>query len=217
MKLQKNIRKTITTVLGTLLFLTTIPATAQSDIDTLMKVSENAIDKVIKYKSKDSVAMDLTSRKAYLFGDGSIDYDSMLLNAERIVVDFDQQTLQAHGITDTAKNIVGRPFFKQGGSEYHADTITFNYSTKKGIINGVITQEGEGFLHGHKVKKINDSVMYLSGGSYTTCNYAHPHFTPLRLLPHYAYPPVRSTHPFLRMDELSRILPQRWRLLLCHQ
>ena len=176
MKLQKNIRKTITTVLGALLFLTTIPATAQSDIDTLMKVSENAIDKVIKYKSKDSVAMDLTSRKAYLFGDGSIDYDSMLLNAERIVVDFDQQTLQAHGITDTAKNIVGRPFFKQGGSEYHADTITFNYSTKKGIINGVITQEGEGFLHGHKVKKINDSVMYLSGGSYTTCNYAHPHF-----------------------------------------
>ena len=26
------------------------------------------------------------------------------------------------------------------------------------------------------MKKLNDSVMYLSGGSYTTCNYAHPHF-----------------------------------------
>ena len=154
----------------------TAAAQSDSDIDTLMKVSENAVDKVIKYNARDSVAMDLSSRQAHLYGDGSIDYDSMLLKAERIVVDFEAQTLTANGLPDTAEHVVGRPYFKQGEAEYHADTITFNYNTKKGIINGVITQEGEGFLHGHKVKKINDSVMYLSGGSYTTCNYAHPHF-----------------------------------------
>ena len=154
----------------------TAAAQSDSDIDTLMKVSENAVDKVIKYNARDSVAMDLNSRQAHLYGDGSIDYDSMLLKAERIVVDFEANTLTANGLPDTAEHILGRPYFKQGEAEYHADTITFNYNTKKGIINGVITQEGEGFLHGHKVKKINDSVMYLSGGSYTTCNYAHPHF-----------------------------------------
>ena len=151
-------------------------AKAQSDVDTLMPISANAIDEIIKYRATDSVAMNLDTRKAFLYTDGSIDYQSMLLQANRVVVDFDRQTLQAHGTLDTAGNTIGRPYFKQDDAEYHADSITFNYNTQKGIIQGVITQEGDGFLHGRKVKKINDSVMYLSGGSYTTCNYAHPHF-----------------------------------------
>ena len=152
------------------------PALAQNDIDTLAHVSRNGVQSIIKYQAKDSVSMDLKSRQASLYSDGVIDYDSMLLRADRIDVDFDHHILRAHGTLDTADKVVGRPFFKQDGTEYHADTIAFNYDTKKGIIQGVITQEGEGFLHGHKVKKINDSIMYLSGGSYTTCNYAHPHF-----------------------------------------
>ena len=153
-----------------------LSASAQRDIDTLARVSPNAIKSTIKYKAKDSVAINLDTRHAFLYTDGSIDYDKMLLQADRVDVDFENQVLHAHGTTDTAGNIAGRPYFKQDDAEYHADTITFNYSTQKGIIQSVITQEGDGFLHGNKVKKLNDSVMYLSGGSYTTCNYAHPHF-----------------------------------------
>ena len=65
-----------------LLLLVSFPVAAQRDIDTLMRVSRDAVDKVIKYKAKDSVAMDLTTRRAYLYSDGSIDYDSMLLKAD---------------------------------------------------------------------------------------------------------------------------------------
>ena len=151
-------------------------AEAQHDIDTVLRISPDGVESVIKYKANDSVAMDLSSRRAILYGDGSIDYDGMLLRADHVEVDFERHTLHAHGSPDTAGNTIGRPFFRQDGTDYHADTITFNYDTKKGIINSVITQEGDGFLHGNRVKKINDSVMYLSGGSYTTCNYAHPHF-----------------------------------------
>ncbi|MBP3763823.1 MAG: LPS-assembly protein LptD [Bacteroidales bacterium] len=168
--------KLLKSILLTLLLLVAAPSVAQTDIDTLMRVSRNGVKSVVKYHAADSVAMDLSSRRAILYHDGSIDYDGMVLQADRIEVDFDRNTLHAHGTPDTAGNTTGRPFFKQDGTDYHADTITFNYNTKKGIINGVITQEGEGFLHGNRVKKINDSVMYLSGGSYTTCNYAHPHF-----------------------------------------
>ena len=141
-----------------------------------MRLSDNPVKEIIKYKARDSVAMDLTTRRAYLYGEGDIDYEDMKLKADRVEVDFNKQTLHAHGTADSAGEVAGRPYFKQEDAEYHADTITFNYGSKKGIIQGVITQEGDGYLHGHKVKKINDSVMYLSGGSYTTCNYAHPHF-----------------------------------------
>ena len=162
-------------ILLLLLFVPLFNVFAQTDIDTLMPLSSNSVKEVVKYKARDSVAIDLSSRRAYLYTDGAIDYEKMLLRADRVVVDFDKQTLHAHGTNDTS-GVRGRPFFKQDEAEYHADTITFNYNTQKGIINGVITQEGDGFLHGERVKKINDSVMYLSGGSYTTCNYAHPHF-----------------------------------------
>ena len=151
-------------------------AVAQTDVDTLMRISPNAVDELVKYKARDSVAMDLQSRRAFLYSEGKIDYGDMKLEADRVEVDFGKQTLHAYGTTDTAGEVVGRPFFKQDDDEYHADTITYNYNSQKGIIQSVITQEGEGYLHGEKVKKLNDSVMYLSGGSYTTCNYAHPHF-----------------------------------------
>ncbi|MBR1766654.1 MAG: LPS-assembly protein LptD [Bacteroidales bacterium] len=177
MKEGKNIAKKIVAAVMAAMAWTMAPgAAAQTDIDTLAHVSHDGVDKVIKYQARDSVALDLTSRRAVLFSDGIIDYDSMLLRADRIEVDFDRHTLHAHGTPDTAGHTLGRPFFVQDGTEYHADTITFNYDTKKGIISGVITQEGDGFLHGKTVKKVNDSVMFLSGGSYTTCNYAHPHF-----------------------------------------
>lgn len=170
-----NINKKAFLLIVTLL--TVLRTSAQYEVDTLMTVSPNAIGSVIKYKAKDSVAMDLTTRRAYLYSEGNIDYDKMLLQADHIEVDFDQHTLRAYGSSDTSGNQSGKPFFKQDEAEYHADSITFNYTTQKGVIQGVITQEGEGFLHGNKVKKISDSVMYLDGGSYTTCNYAHPHFS----------------------------------------
>ena len=125
------------------------------DADALIPLSPNAITDVIHYKATDSIAINLDRRQATLYNDGDIDYDGMELKADEIVVDFNRQTLHARGTADSAGGYTGRPYFKQGAAEYNADTLTFNYSTKKGIINGVITQEGEGFLHGNKVKKMN--------------------------------------------------------------
>lgn len=153
------------------------PTDTLSSTDTsLLPLSRNALNQIVKYKALDSVAINLSSREAFLYNEGSIEFENMQLQANEIVVNFDKQLLSARGTQDTAGDYVGQPCFKQGGDEYNADTIHFNYGTKKGIINGVITQEGDGYLHGSKVKKINDSVMYLNKGQYTTCNYAHPHF-----------------------------------------
>ncbi len=130
----------------------------------------------MSYKAKDSVAINLDERRAFLYTEGTIDYQGMVMKADNVVVDFDKQLLSARGVVDSGGEYKGRPYFKQGEDEYNADSITFNYETKKGLITGVVTQEGDGFLHGNTVKKVNDSVMYLNSGMYTTCNYAHPHF-----------------------------------------
>lgn len=141
-----------------------------------LAASPNALTSIVHYQASDSIAIDINSRKAQLYSKGVIEYDGMELKADAIRVDFDKQILSAQPVTDTAGKITGRPFFKQGEDEYMADTIVFNYNTHKGLISGVITQQGDGFLHGSRVKRVSDSVMYLNGGQYTTCNHAHPHF-----------------------------------------
>ncbi len=148
------------------------------EVDSMhfVNISKDAVTDIISYKARDSVAIELVNKQAFLYGEGKIDYEKMELSADDIKVDFDRQLLHARGVADSNDKYIGRPFFKQGQDEYNADTIIYNYSSQKGIICGVITQEGDGFLHGDKIKKVNDSVMYLSSGQYTTCNYAHPHF-----------------------------------------
>ena len=138
--------------------------------------SPSALTSIVHYQAQDSISFDVNKRKAQLYNKGMIEYESMELKADEIRIDFNTQMLYAQHVTDSNGKPVGRPFFKEGDAEYVADTIAFNYNTKKGIISGVITQQGEGFLHGSRVKKISDSVMYLNGGQYTTCNYSHPHF-----------------------------------------
>ena len=142
----------------------------------VVQLSPNALTSIVHYQAEDSISIDINDRKAQLYTKGIIEYDGMELKADAIRVDFDSQILRAQPVTDSAGKITGRPFFKQGDSEYMADTIVFNYNTHKGLISGVITQQGDGFLHGSRVKRVSDSVMYLNGGQYTTCNHAHPHF-----------------------------------------
>jgi lipopolysaccharide assembly outer membrane protein LptD (OstA) len=141
-----------------------------------LPLSPNAMEDIIQYKSKDSVAFNLDNRRAFIYKEGVVHYQDMELKADAMSVDFNTNIIHASGVDDSSGRSTGKPYFKQGDAEYSADTIAFNFNTKKGIIHGVITQEGEGFLHGEKIKKINDSVMYLSKGQYTTCNYAHPHY-----------------------------------------
>lgn len=142
----------------------------------LLPISPNAVSSTVIYKANDSIAIELDTRKAFLYSEGDISFQDMNLKADAIMVDFNNQILNAKGIADSNGKYSGRPVFKQGESEYIADTLSFNYNTKKGVIWGVITQEGDGYLHGSKIKKINDSVMYLNSGQYTTCNFSHPHF-----------------------------------------
>ncbi len=150
--------------------------TSAPEMSSVLSISHDAVKEIVKYRAVDSVAIELDSKRAFLYTGGEIEFQNMNLQADAVEVDFGKQQLHARGVADSSGKYNGRPLFKQGGDEYNADTIMYNYKSEKGLIYGVITQEGDGYLHGEKIKKVNDSVMYLSRGQYTTCNYAHPHF-----------------------------------------
>ncbi|MDD2530307.1 MAG: putative LPS assembly protein LptD [Bacteroidales bacterium] len=162
-----------------------------SNIDSLNIVSDTIIskndtikaprrkktfDERVNYSSKDSVAIDLSSKKVYLYNDSQIKMGKIELVAGHISIGFDSKQLHAEGIEDSSKNISQYPIFKEGGKEYKSKVIDYNIESKKGLISGVFTKEGEGYLHGQQVKKIDDKTMFIRGGVFTTCELEHPHF-----------------------------------------
>jgi len=148
---------------------------------------KNALDAPFDYKSKDSIIFNLETQEVLLYGEAEVVYESINLKAEMISINMGTKIIFAHGITDSTGTEKGKPFFKDGGDEFNADTIRYNLETKKGIIKGVITEQGGGYLHSKKTKKLQDNSVCIKNGKFTTCNANHPHFylnlTKARVIP----------------------------------
>jgi hypothetical protein len=139
------------------------------------RLSPNSLQSSIKYISQDSIIINLRNKKILLFEDAKAYYEDIELNAAFMEYWFVSSELYASGIADSSGHIHGPPIFKQGG-EYCSQEIRYNFKTQKAKVVNVITEEGDGYIHGHHVKHIDEKISYIKGGQYTTCNLEHPHF-----------------------------------------
>ena len=159
---------------------TNIVLSRPSDKDTLGLDSSSNNDDVIKskikYHAKDSIRVDIENQIVYLYGKATVDYEELHLAANYIVIDMSKKELFAEGTTDSSGVVEGSPEFSQADQKFRSHSIHYNFQTKKGKINYVITQEGEGFIHGEVVKKDPENNFYIKNGQYTTCNLDTPHF-----------------------------------------
>lgn len=143
---------------------------------------KGAFDEPIFGKNKDSLIYDVKTKNVYIFKDGQIEYQEMELKADYIRLNMETKLVYANGIMDTVLRDgdsiaeYTRPEFVEGGKTYTMDTIVYNINSKKAKIRGVITQEGEGILHGSRIKKMEDNTVHVLNGKYTTCDCERPHF-----------------------------------------
>ncbi|MBQ8593348.1 MAG: LPS-assembly protein LptD [Bacteroidaceae bacterium] len=141
------------------------------------KEKEDVLEAPVSYQADDSIVWIIENSKAYLFKNSKVDYQKIGLTAEQIQVDIDTKTVYAHGVTDSLGVEIGRPVFKDGDTPYESDTMSYNFSSRKGYISNVVTQQGEGYMTSRDAKKGPDNEIYVMGGKYTTCdNHEHPHF-----------------------------------------
>jgi len=130
----------------------------------------------VKYKSFKKIHFNIKERKVFLFDDAAIEYGDIELKAAYIEIDFLNNNVYAKGLPDSTGKIIGEPVFTESGQSFDSEEISYNFDTKKGIIKHVITKDGEGYLHGEKIKKMPDDRVNVWHGSYTTCDLKHPHF-----------------------------------------
>jgi len=146
--------------------------------DTLTKnSSETILEFDIKRHCNDSIIQDIEDKKIYLYGNASIEYGDIKITSNKIVIDWIENTILAVGTKDSTGNIIGNPVFEEGKESFKATEILYNLKSKKCIVKKIITKEGEGYIHGVKVKKLEDNILYLKKGEYTTCNAAKPHYS----------------------------------------
>jgi hypothetical protein len=134
------------------------------------------IETTIIYSARDSIHTSLDGKIVWLYGDAHIKYGDIELQAEDIIIDYNQYTLTAHGRRDSLGRRVGFPIFRNGPEEYETKDIVYNFKTRRARISEVVTKQGEGFLHGDVVYKNEKNELLSLRNSYTTCNLEHPHF-----------------------------------------
>ena len=154
------------------------PARSQNKVDSVdYQNNKSAIEAQIDRTCNDSTIQDFKHNKIFYYGGAVIKYDDIEIQADYVEFDFEKHTIYAKGMPDSTGRIVGKPVFTQAGQKYLSDEMSFNFDTKKGIITKVFTEDNQNYLHGDRIKKMDDGKINIKSGSFTTCsNQEHPHF-----------------------------------------
>ncbi len=142
--------------------------------DTAKK--KDPLDAPVVYEASDSIVF-TRGGFAHLYGNGKVNYQNIELTSAVITMNMDSSTVFARGVEDSTGVATGTPVFKDGETPYESKIMRYNFKTKKGFINSIVTQQGEGYVTSEDAKKGPNDEIYMRHGKYTTCDdHEHPHF-----------------------------------------
>ena len=152
-----------------------ITNTDSTAADTLSNPDD--LQNTVKYTAEDSTIMYVDLKEVHLYGNAEVNYGTINLKADYIRLNWITNEVFAKGSYDsTAKKMIGDPVFQDGSETYNTKEIRYNFKSKKALIRGIVTTQGDGNIRGDKVKKDDQGNFYIQKSIYTTCNLTHPHF-----------------------------------------
>jgi lipopolysaccharide assembly outer membrane protein LptD (OstA) len=162
------------------------PAPAQdtaavSTADTLRSVpSPSGVDTIVTYQASDSIVYAVSSRTMFLYGDASLSYRDLGLQAAEVDINWQTAMLHAHGVADTTDTagVVprGLPVLKEAGETYNGSGVSYNFKSKKGKIDLGRTSMQDSYYSGRAIKKVGDEVLLVADGVFTSCDLDDPHY-----------------------------------------
>jgi lipopolysaccharide assembly outer membrane protein LptD (OstA) len=148
--------------------------------DTSEATSPSGVDSVVTFTARDSVLYHVGTRTMDLYGTATIRYKELGLDADRVSVDWNTAELTAHGIPDssdtTGTKQRGLPVLKDGPDTYNGESVAYNFRTRKGKIGVGRTAIDEAWYRGASIKKVDEDVMFVEDGAFTTCELETPHY-----------------------------------------
>ena len=154
-----------------------LPVMNTQNVDSATVGTSDMIKSKVTYSAKDSMRFDVVNEKVYLYGNAKVKFEDIELQASFIKIDWTTSEIIATFTVDSAGNDVGLPEFRDGDDKFTARVMRYNVDTKQGKISQVITQQGEGYIHGETIKKVDEKSYFIKNGHYTTCDAPKPHFS----------------------------------------
>lgn len=142
-----------------------------------IRISKDTLDGPIAYDAEDSMIYDVPDKKIRLYGKQTkTTYNNTELTAPLIEIDQGTGNIMATIKRDSAGKLIALPTFKQADFTSQMDSVKFNMKTGKGLTKSTYTQQGEMYVYGEVIKKVNADVFYVKRGRITTCDLDTPHF-----------------------------------------
>jgi hypothetical protein len=141
------------------------------------KLAKNALEATVEYSAEDSMVLSVPDKTVTLYGkQATTHYKDNDLTAP--IIAFDQATgdIIASIKRDSLGNPISLPTYKQADFTSQSDSIRFNMKSGKGLTKSTYTQQGEMYVYGEVIKKVDNDVFYALRGRFTTCNLDTPHF-----------------------------------------
>ncbi len=146
--------------------------------------SKDSLDAPVDYTAVDSMIYDIADKKIHLYGDAKVNYTTISLEADHIIFDWETNIVTATGMPDSTGRMAGLPVFQDGEQNFTADSMRYNFQTRKGIVYEVTTQQNDVIVRGERSKFIvadqkdttAQDYVYSRGAIFTTCNHPDPHY-----------------------------------------
>ena len=162
-----------------------VPISVNQPADTLKKPAPNdttkkkaeQFDAEITYSASDSIVF-FGNGTGFLYGGTDVKYKEMNLKEANLVrIRMDSSMIYAYSTVDSTGTLSGKPIFKDEDAEYTSNEISYNFKLKRGYVKQAVTQQGDGFIISNKTKIIDNDILNIAQGKYTTCDlHDHPHF-----------------------------------------
>jgi hypothetical protein len=183
------------------------PDSFQFSAPRTIRFSNDSLDAPVEYNAVDSMVLDNIAKKIYLYGQASVKYTDINLKAAFIELDWANNLVTAELREDTVTGqLIGVPEFQDGDQTFTAKRMRYNFKTRKGMVYDVRTKQTDLFVHGSRMKLIQeekkdtskpDNILFGQKLLFTTCEADHPHFG------------IRSTKQKIIPDKLAIVGPSQ--------
>jgi lipopolysaccharide assembly outer membrane protein LptD (OstA) len=155
----------------------TVPLVKPDTARHVVAVGKAYLDAPVIYPAKDSTVISMTDKKIRMYGGAKITYQKMEVTADYIEMSIYRKELYATGRKDTSGQLTGKPVFKDGEETIECKELRFNFNSKKSyVVDVVMKQEPEGFMHSQYTKRDSSGTLNIKDGKYSTCDAPEPHF-----------------------------------------
>ncbi|WP_345947886.1 putative LPS assembly protein LptD [Mucilaginibacter sp. PAMB04274] len=144
-------------------------------LDTTKK-KPGGLQSEVKSVADDSTYTDPDKKITYLFGNARVTYEDFSLDADYIRVDQTNHLIFASGRRDPkTRRYTGRPIAKnKDESPLTADSILYNYQTKRAYSYNTSTEQEGNFITGGEAKKLNETEVAYHNILFSTCSLPYP-------------------------------------------